>query len=237
MSFSVVDSLKKACVKPHPAGHPFIAGGIIAFILFAFFSEMLMGVALLYTLFCLYFFRDPVRVTPQKPSLVLAGGDGLISAIVPGVALPREIAGEDERRYTRVSTFLSVLDVHVNRNAVSGKILRKVYVPGKFLNADLDKASEDNERCSLIVETQAGQTVGVVQIAGLIARRILNDVEEGETVVAGARFGIIRFGSRVDIYLPEGINTLVCVGQRVIGGETIIADFENREDTRIGAVV
>ncbi|MDB5490171.1 MAG: Phosphatidylserine decarboxylase [Micavibrio sp.] len=237
MSFSVVDSLKNALVKPHPAGHPFIAGGIIATAVFMLFSGELAWVALIYTLFCLYFFRDPVRVTPQKDSLVVAGGDGLISGIVPNVTLPTEIAADDDRRYTRVSTFLSVLDVHVNRNAVSGRVMRKVYVPGKFFNAELDKASEDNERCSLIVETPSGQTVGVVQIAGLIARRILNDVEEGETVVAGARFGIIRFGSRVDIYLPDGINPLVCVGQRVIGGETIIADFENREPARIGAVV
>jgi phosphatidylserine decarboxylase len=237
MSFSVIDSLKKAFVKPHPAGHPFIAGGIIATVVFALFSGFLMTVALIYTLFCLYFFRDPARVAPQKDSLVLAGGDGLISAIVPNVTLPAEIAGGDDRRYTRISTFLSVLDVHVNRNAVSGKIVRKVYVPGKFFNAELDKASEHNERCSYIVETNAGQTVGVVQIAGLIARRILNDVEEGDSIVAGARFGIIRFGSRVDIYVQDGINPLVCVGQRVIGGETILADFENREATRIGAVV
>lgn len=237
MSFSVVDSLKKAYVKPHPAGHPFIAGGLIAIVVFSLLSGFLATIALIYTLFCLYFFRDPERMVPQKDSLVLAGGDGLISAIIPNVTLPAEIAGDDDRRYTRISTFLSVLDVHVNRNAVSGTVVRKVYVPGKFFNAELDKASEHNERCSYIVETSAGKTVGVVQIAGLIARRILNDVNEGDSLIAGARFGIIRFGSRVDIYVPEEINPLVCVGQRVIGGETILADFENREAARTAAVV
>lgn len=237
MSFSVVDSVKKTLVRPHPAGNPFIAGGIIAVVVFSLFSGLLAWLAVVYTLFCLYFFRDPARVTPQKESLVIAGADGLVSAIIPNVTLPAEIAGTDDRRYTRVSTFLSVLDVHVNRNAVSGTVLRKVYRPGKFFNADLDKASDDNERCSYVVETPAGQTVGVVQIAGLIARRILNDISEGETIIAGARFGIIRFGSRVDIYLPDGINPLVCVGQRTIGGETIIADFDNKDAARTGMTV
>ena len=235
---SLLDTIKKTIlVPPHPAGIPFIGGGIIAALIFFMFSQILGMIALVFAAFCLFFFRDPDRVTPQKSSLVLAAADGEISAIVNDVSLPAELAGGDDTRYTRISTFLSVLDVHVQRTPVSGKIIRKVYSPGKFLNADLDKASEDNERCSLLIETPSGQKICVVQIAGLIARRILNDVREEQDVQAGARYGMIRFGSRVDIYLPEGISPLVCVGQLAIGGETVFADFEADEPARYGAVV
>ncbi|PZO88833.1 MAG: phosphatidylserine decarboxylase family protein [Micavibrio aeruginosavorus] len=238
MSLSLLDTVKKTIlIPPHPAGIPFIAGGVIAALIFFTFSEFLGIVALLFAAFCLFFFRDPNRVTPQKSSLVVAGADGLISAITPDVSLPAEIAGGDGARYTRVSTFLSVIDVHVNRSPVSGRIIRKVYTPGKFLNADLDKASEDNERCSLLIETPSGQKICVVQIAGLIARRIVNDVREDQDIRAGARYGLIRFGSRVDIYLPEGVSTLACVGQRTYGGETVIADLDAVEPSRDGAVV
>lgn len=228
---------KTVLVPPHPAGIPFIGGGAIAALVFMAFSPALAVLALIFTVFCLYFFRDPDRVTPQKPSLILAGGDGMISSITNDVSLPAELAGGDDARYTRISTFLSVLDVHVNRVPVSGKIIRKVYSPGKFINADLDKASEDNERCSLLIETPTGQKICIVQIAGLIARRILNDAREEDTVTAGGRFGIIRFGSRIDVYVPEGISPLVCVGQRSIGGETVLADFESDEAQRFGAII
>lgn len=238
MHESLLDTIRKTIlVAPHPAGIPFICGGLLAAIVFAFFSGFLFTVALIFTGFCLYFFRDPDRVTPQKPSLLISGADGTISAITGDLSLPAELAGADDARYTRISTFLSVLDVHVQRFPVSGKIIRKVYTPGKFLNADLDKASEDNERCSLLIETPSGHKVCVVQIAGLIARRILNDAKEEGEAVAGSRFGIIRFGSRVDIYLPEGVSLLVCVGQKAIGGETIFADFASTEAPREGAVV
>lgn len=235
---SLLDTIKKTVlVPPHPAGIPFIGGGVIAALVFFMFSEILGFIALVFTAFCLYFFRDPDRVTPQKSSLILAPADGLVSAIVTDVSLPAELAGGDDTRYTRISTFLSVLDVHVQRSPVSGKIIRKVYSPGKFLNADLDKASEDNERCSLIIETGTGQKICCVQIAGLIARRILNDVREDQDIRAGSRYGIIRFGSRLDVYIPEGISPLVCVGQRAIGGETVFADIEGDEAPREGATV
>jgi len=235
---SLIDTIKKTLmVAPHPAGIPFIGGGIIAALILFFVSEFLGMVALIFTVFCLYFFRDPNRVVPQRASLVLAAGDGTVSAIVNDVSLPSEFAGADDGRYIRISTFLSVLDVHVQRLPVSGKIIRKVYSPGKFLNADLDKASEDNERCSLLIETPSGQKICVVQIAGLIARRILNDVREEQDVRAGNRYGIIRFGSRVDIYIPESASPLVCVGQRAIGGETVFADFASDEALRDGVLI
>lgn len=235
---SLLDTIKKTVlVPPHPAGVPFIGGGVIAALILFFISDFLGILALIFTVFCLFFFRDPDRVTPQKSSLIVAGADGLVSGIAHDVSLPPEIAGGDDARYTRISTFLSVLDVHVNRIPITGRILRKVYTPGKFLNADLDKASEDNERCSLLIETPAGQKICVVQIAGLIARRIVSDVREDQEVTAGARFGIIRFGSRVDVYIPEGVSPLVCVDQRTIGGETVLADLEGDEPIRYGAVV
>lgn len=238
MSESLWNTIRKTVlVPPHPAGIPFIGGGAIAALVFMTFSEFLAVLALVFTVFCLYFFRDPDRVSPQKSSLILSGGDGVVSGITSDVSLPAELAGGDDTRYTRISTFLSVLDVHVNRIPVSGRIIRKVYTPGKFINADLDKASEDNERCSLLIETDNGQKICIVQIAGLIARRILNDPKEDDSVKAGGRFGIIRFGSRIDIYVPEGISPLVCVGQRAIGGETVFADLESDEAPRFGAVV
>jgi phosphatidylserine decarboxylase len=235
---SLFDTIKKTVlVPPHAAGIPFIGGGAIAAVVFFTFSTFLGIVALIFTVFCLYFFRDPNRMVPQRASLILAPADGLISAVVNDVSLPPELAGADDGRYTRISTFLSVLDVHVQRSPVSGKIIRKVYSPGKFLNADLDKASEDNERCSLLIETPAAQKICCVQIAGLIARRIINDVREEDTIRAGARYGMIRFGSRLDVYIPEGISPLVVVGQRAIGGETVFADFDGDEAPRDGALL
>jgi phosphatidylserine decarboxylase len=237
MTDTLFETIKKTIlIPPHPAGLPFIFGGlIVSFLLFLVWSPLgFLGFIL--TGFCCYFFRDPKRVVPTKKSLIVSAADGTISAIVEGCALPHEM-GSSDGRYTRISTFLSVLDVHVNRIPVDGKIIRKVYTPGKFLNADLDKASEDNERCGLIVQTANNQTIAVVQIAGLIARRIVNDVREDQDVQAGHRFGIIRFGSRVDVYLPEGIAPLVCVGQKVIGGETVLADLLGDEAPREGQII
>jgi phosphatidylserine decarboxylase len=235
---SILYSLKKAfLIAPHPAGIPFIIGGVIATLVLCAATIWLAGPAFVFTLFCLYFFRDPKRMVPQKASLVIAPGDGVVSAIVPGSSLPAEIAEGDTARYTRVSIFLSVLDVHVNRVPVSGTVFRKVYNPGKFFNADLDKASEHNERCSVLIRTADGLTFGLVQIAGLIARRILNDLAEGQGVTAGNRFGIIRFGSRVDVYLPDNVVPLVCVGQRAVGGETVLADIESKEQARTGVLI
>ena len=238
MAASLLDTIKRVIlVPPHPAGIPFIGGGVIAAAIFFAFSEVLGILALVFALFCVFFFRDPNRVTPQKNSLIVAGGDGLVSGVTENVSLPPEFASIDIGEYTRVSTFLSVLDVHVNRIPATGKIIKKVYSPGKFINADLDKASEDNERCSLLIEMPTGQKICIVQIAGLVARRIINDAREDQDVRAGARFGIIRFGSRIDIYLPQGTAPLVCVGQRSIGGETVIADLYSEEPARIGAII
>lgn len=237
MDDSLLSTIKKVVmVPPHPAGIPFIVGGAIATAILFFVWEPLGVLALIFTVFCLYFFRDPARVVPQKDSFVLSPADGQVSAIVHDQPLPTELAGGDDKRYTRISIFLSVLDVHVQRVPVSGKVLRRVYTPGKFLNADLDKASEDNERCSAVIETASGTEICVVQIAGLIARRIVNDMKEDEQVVAGARYGIIRFGSRLDVYVPEGVSPLVCIGQRAIGGETVLADLEGDEPARIGKI-
>ena len=238
MSASLLDTIKKVVlVPPHPAGIPFIAGGALATLVCYALSDILGTIALVFTIFCLYFFRDPDRVTPQKGSLIISPADGEVSAIVSDVSLPAEMAGADDTKYTRISIFLSVLDVHVQRIPISGKIIRKVYSPGKFLNADLDKASEDNERCSALIETATGKKICVVQIAGLIARRIINELEEDESVTAGARFGMIRFGSRLDVYVPEGIAPLVCLGQRAICGETVLADIEGTESQREGMIV
>jgi phosphatidylserine decarboxylase len=238
MSVSLFDTIKKVMfVPPHPAGIPFIIGGVIGALVLFFVWEFLGVLALIFTVFCLYFFRDPDRVSPIKDSLILSPADGEVSAIVRDVDLPAELAGATDKKYTRISIFLSVLDVHVNRNPVSGKVIRRVYTPGKFLNADLDKASEDNERCSAIIETNEGTEICVVQIAGLIARRIVNELREEQNVVAGARFGIIRFGSRLDVYVPEGVSPLVCVGQRAVGGETVLADLKGDEAQREGRVV
>ncbi len=237
MTWSVIDSLKKTLlVRPHPAGLPFIAGGAIVTVFLLLLSKALAFIAFIFTAFCLYFFRDPVRVTPQKPSLVIAPADGIVSAIDKGVSLPAEIADGDAK-YTRVSIFLSVLDVHVNRVPVSGTVVRKVYKPGKFFNADLDKASEHNERCGAVIRMADGTAIGVVQIAGLIARRIVNGLAVEQNVIAGARFGIIRFGSRTDVYIPDGKPVLVCRGQRATGGETVLADLAGHEPDRAGIVV
>ena len=174
------------------------------------------------TLWCVYFFRDPARVTPIRDGIVVAPADGRVSRIVNALA-PKELE-LGERPLPRVSIFMSVFDCHVNRSPLAGKIERMIYRHGAFLNADLDKASEDNERNCLLIATDGGR-VGVVQIAGLVARRIVCFVRQGASVGIGERIGLIRFGSRVDVYLPEGVRPLVAEGQTAIAGETIHADL------------
>ena len=185
---------------------------------------------MLVTAWIAYFFRDPARVTPLREGLVVAPADGRISAI-ERVRPPTEL-GLGEAQRLRVSIFLSVFDVHINRSPVAGRIARSIYVPGSFLNAALDKASEENERRGLVIATAGDSEIAVVQIAGLIARRIVTFVNEGDSVGAGERFGLIRFGSRVDVYLPPGRGSLVAVGQRAIGGETVLADLRAEEPER-----
>jgi len=219
---SIIDSVRKQMAPIHPEGYLFIGiFALVSLVLFIIWRPLgWLGVVL--TLWCVYFFRDPVRVTPVRDGLVVAPADGKISSV--SLAVPPAELGLGSESVPRVSIFMSVFDVHVNRSPVSGEIERIVYRPGKFLNADLDKASEDNERNGLVVRTPSGR-YGVVQIAGLVARRIVCFVKEGQLVSAGERIGLIRFGSRVDVYLPAGTKPLVSVGQYALGGETVIADL------------
>jgi phosphatidylserine decarboxylase len=203
-------------------GFPFIA--VLAFLtlFFGWFWAPIFWVGLILTAWCVYFFRDPPRVTPLQPDLVVSPADGRISAITVGMA-PRELdLGDQTRR--RVSVFMSVFDCHVNRAPLAGRIARIVYRQGKFINADLDKASEDNERNSLVIDSAHGP-IAVVQIAGLVARRIVCFTEADKEIAAGERIGLIRFGSRVDVYLPLSASVQVSEGQTAIAGETVLARF------------
>ncbi len=219
----ILESIKSVLAPPHKAGYPFILGGIVVAFLGLIVWHVLAWLGLIFTLFCLYFFRDPERVPPLRENVFLAPADGLVVSIEPAVP-PAEL-GLAPVPLMRVAIFLSVLDVHVNRVPISGTVTRIAYRPGTFVNAALDKASEDNERNALAIRLPGGQDIAVVQIAGLIARRILCEVVEGERLTVGQRFGIIRFGSRTDLYLPAGTLPLVAVGQRMIGGETVIAEL------------
>ncbi len=230
---SIIDSVTSALVPVHREGWRFVAGfAAVTLVLFWLDLETLAWLGVLATAWCAYFFRDPERVTPLRDGLVISPADGRISMIEdvtppPELDLPHEAV-------TRISVFMNVFDVHVNRSPVEGTIHRIAYVPGAFINAELDKASEDNERQALTIEMADGRAVGVVQIAGLIARRIVKFVSEGERLAAGQRFGLIRFGSRVDVYLPKGCHALVCVGQRAVAGETVLADLASQEGERGG---
>jgi phosphatidylserine decarboxylase len=219
---SLIDSIKKNLAPIHPEGYPFIGGFALVAILLFWFAKPLGWIGVLATAWCAYFFRDPVRIVPIGEGLVLSPADGRVSQVALASPPPELEMGPEQR--VRVSIFMSVFDVHVNRAPIAGEIRRIVYRPGKFINADLDKASVDNERNSLLLRTAAGP-VAVVQIAGLIARRIVCFAREGAQVTAGERIGIIRFGSRVDVYLPGGVKPLVAEGQTALAGETVIADL------------
>ena len=219
----LIEDIAHVFAPPHPAGRPFILGGLVAVMLGLALGPWLAWLGLLFTLFCLFFFRDPERVPPGRPGAVLAPGDGRVVAIAAAVP-PAELGLGLMPRW-RISTFLSVLNVHVNRIPADGTITRIAYRHGGFLNASLDKASETNERNAIALRLSDGREIAVVQIAGLIARRIVCDIREGDAVRAGQRFGIIRFGSRADLYLPEGVRPLVAVGQTMVGGETVIAEL------------
>jgi phosphatidylserine decarboxylase len=213
--------------RPHPAAKPFLIGGAaVALLGGALFGGFLFWLGVAFTLFCLYFFRDPERVPPARPGLVLAPADGHVVSVMPAKP-PVELGMGEETRW-RIAIFLSVLDVHVNRMPTDGTVTRIAYHHGKFLSANLDKASDENERNALALRLPDGRDIAVVQIAGLIAQRILCDAKVGDTVRAGDRFGIIRFGSRTDIYLPPGVVPMVAVGQTMIGGETVLAELQAR---------
>jgi len=219
---SVLASIRSQLVPVHREGYPFVGGFALAsLILFLLWTPLgWVGTAL--TIWCALFFRDPVRVTPVREGIVVAPADGRIAQVanaVPPVEL--ELGA---RSLPRISIFMSVFNCHVNRSPVAGRIETIIYRPGAFVSADLDKASEDNERNSYLITT-GGTRIGVVQIAGLVARRIVCFVRKGATVGAGERIGMIRFGSRVDVYLPEGVRPLVAEGQIAVAGETVIADL------------
>jgi phosphatidylserine decarboxylase len=220
---SIVNSIRAQLVPITPEGYPFIgAFAFVSLILFWLWAPLgWLGTVL--TLWCIYFFRDPPRVTPVRDGLVVAPADGRISQIT-SAAPPHEL-GLGDKPLPRVSIFMSVFDCHVNRSPMAGQVRRILYQPGKFLNADLDKASVDNERNSLVIVSPIAR-IAVVQIAGLVARRIVCFVREGQSVAAGERFGMIRFGSRLDIYLPDGVVPQVAVGQTSLAGETVIADLK-----------
>ena len=227
---SVLDIIGDSIAPVHNDGYRFLAiAAAVTLRLFLLWPPLAWHAALI-TLFIAYFFRDPARVTPLREGLVIAPGDGRICAI-ERVRSPVELGLGDSER-VRISIFLSLFDVHINRAPVAGRVTRSVYVPGSFLNAARDKSSEENERRAIVVVTPSGAEIVVVQIAGVIARRIVTFVGEGDSVGVGQRFGLIRFGSRVDLYLPPGRAALVCVGQRAVGGETVLADLKSDEGER-----
>ena len=227
---SVIASIRKQLTPIHPEGYPFIGGFALASLILFWLWVPLGWLATVLTAWCAYFFRDPPRVTPLRDGIVVAPADGRVSQV--GSAVPPEELNLGARPLPRVAIFMSVFDCHVNRSPMTGRIERIAYHAGSFISADLDKASEANERNGLIITAANGTRIGVVQIAGLIARRIVSFVREGIAIGAGDRFGLIRFGSRVDIYLPEGVRPLVAEGQTAVAGETIIADLQGGDSGR-----
>jgi len=233
-------TIKQTMYTPtHKAGWPFILGFALVSIVLSLIWEGFAIFGLILTLWCVYFFRDPVRSVPLREGLIVSPADGRVTQIVEACQLPLELRPEGaptevdaDGDFTRISIFLSVFDVHVNRNPVSGVVKKVVYKPGIFLNAGNDLASMENERCAALIALPNGKDLGVVQIAGLVARRILCDLAEGQEVRKGERYGIIRFGSRLDVYLPEGTAPLVSVGQKMIGGETVLGDMSSSEAMR-----
>jgi phosphatidylserine decarboxylase len=217
-------------IRIHPEGWRFI--GIFAVItLFMFFVSPNMGwLGIILTGWCAYFFRNPKRITPNQKGLIVSPADGTVCAIKKMVP-PAEF-GMGKTAVNRISIFLNVFDVHVNRIPIGGKVLKSIYQAGQFLNAAHEKASDHNERQTLVIQLADKREVAVVQIAGLIARRILCTVNEGNVIETGDVYGLIRFGSRMDIYLPEGVYPYIIEGQRVIGGETVIADLNTKDNLK-----
>ncbi|MDD5586016.1 MAG: phosphatidylserine decarboxylase [Alphaproteobacteria bacterium] len=229
----------KTAFRIHPAGWPFIGLFALATLVLALFGWPWFFLGIVLTAWCVYFFRDPARVTPSRTGLIVSPADGCVVSV--GTVMPDPGLGLGGNPCVRISIFLNVFDVHVNRCPADGKVSHAVYRAGKFFNASLDKASADNERMALAItltgnHPYAGQGLGFVQIAGLIARRIVCTAKLGQDIKAGERYGLIRFGSRADVYLPSGLQPLVAVGQRMIGGETVLADCLSAEAARQGEV-
>lgn len=226
---SVMKSIRDNVAPIHPEGYIFLAGFVLATLFLGWLFAPLFWIGLIATAWCAYFFRDPMRVTPLRADLIVAPADGRVCYAAP--AVPPPDLGLGSSPLPRVSIFMSVFDCHVNRAPVEGRVARIAYRPGAFVNADLDKASEDNERNGVVIETANG-AFGVVQIAGLIARRIVCFTHEGAHLSAGDRFGLIRFGSRVDVYLPLATQILVGFDSRCVAGETVIARLGADETAR-----
>ena len=224
---SLAASIRQQLTPIHPEGYPFIGGLALATLVLFWLWPPLGWIGLIATLWCIYFFRDPPRVTPIREGIVVAPADGRVCQVV-SVVPPRELE-LGEGPLPRISIFMSVFDCHINRSPVAGRIERIVYRAGKFISADLDKASEDNERNAFVIVTETGQHLAVVQIAGLIARRIVCFARESDLLGTGQRIGMIRFGSRVDVYLPVGTRVLAGEGQIAIAGETVLADLTARD--------
>ena len=222
---NAIDGLKKFIPPIHPAGFPFIIIFIVAALILSVISDFLGWVGFILTIWCTYFFRDPERVKPDKNNILLSPADGKILFVGKSKS-PDNLSDNQSKEMQKISIFMNVFDVHINRIPISGKISWLKYVPGTFLNASIDKSSEDNERMIIKIEYSKNKYVYVVQIAGLIARRIKCDLSENQSVTIGDRFGLIRFGSRVDLYFPNDCDPLVSEGQTSISGETILADFK-----------
>ena len=216
----------------HRAGWPFVAGFLLVALLLGWLWQPLFWLGLLATAWCAYFFRDPLRVTPDDPALIVSPADGVVVTTAERIPPPELELGQQP--LPCVGIFMNVFDVHVNRTPAVGMVARRAYHAGKFLNASFDKSSDENERQSFKIRTASGREIGLVQIAGLVARRIIAFVEEGATLAAGQRVGLIRFGSRCDVYLPEGVEPLVLVGQRMLAGETVLADLFGNQPKRQG---
>ena len=217
---AVIKSIRDQLAPLHPAGYPFVGGFALATLVLWWLFPPLGWLAFVATLWCAYFFRDPARVTPIRDDLVVAPADGRVCFV--GHSAPPPDLGLGAAPLLKLSIFMNVFDCHVNRAPVEGRVARIAYRPGLFLSADLDKASEDNERNGLVIDAPAGR-FGVVQIAGLVARRIVCFTQEGARLGVGDRFGLIRFGSRVDVYLPDGAVVIVGINSRCVAGETVIA--------------
>ncbi len=218
----IIDAVKLVTFPIHKEGYKFIFIFAIATAILALINNYLGIIGLVATLWCIFFFRDPERVVPIDDNAIISPADGVITRVEYGVEAPDEL-GYGKEKFNKISVFLNVFNVHVNRVPVSGVVSKVIYRPGKFLSANNEDASTENERNAVVVKTSSGQNIIFVQVAGLVARRILSDLKEGQEVQAGQRYGIIRFGSRADIYLPESVEIKALLGQTMIGGETIIA--------------
>ncbi|OUR76748.1 phosphatidylserine decarboxylase [Alphaproteobacteria bacterium 46_93_T64] len=230
-----MDTLKSVLVPINKEGYRFIAIFAVVTLLLFMASTFLGWIGVVLTLWCVYFFRDPDRHVPTSEGLIVSPADGVVQVIERSV--PPEELGLGNDPLLRISVFLNVFNVHVNRVPLAGTVIKQVYRPGKFLNAALDKASEENERHAVHVRSKDGKDIIFVQIAGLIARRIVCDLSDNQEVRTGERFGLIRFGSRTDIYLPDGVEPQVGVGQNMVGGETIIADLVAENNLAISVEV